>query len=121
MSAEPVRPQPEPAAVPATVLPFRRPRTSREPHVPIQPGPDHGHDSPSLTAEQRLAATVEAAFAKQGRSLTDDGTALDFTITLGVVITLLNGAREQQLLSEEAFERLDGMVQGLLTVPRLLA
>lgn len=120
MSAEPVRTtEPEPAAVPATVLAFKRPRhSSREPRVPIQPGPDSGSH---LTPEQRLAATVEAAFARQGRSLTDEGTALDFTITLGIVITLLNGARDQNHLGEEEFDRLNGMVQGVLTVPRLLA
>lgn len=125
MSAEPIRPEieTEPAAVPATVLAFRRPRRmSREPHVPTQPGPDTGPDAGrDLTPEQKLAATVEAAFARHRRSLTDPDTAEDYTITLGVVITLLTGARDQGLLQEEQFGTLDSMVQGLLAAPRLLA
>ncbi|MDX3532471.1 hypothetical protein P1P75_40290 [Streptomyces sp. ID05-39B] len=83
--------------------------------MPIQPDPS------SLSPELRLAASIERVFADHGRSLTDGDTAADFTITLSVFRTLLQGAREQGKLGEGEFETLDGMIEGMLAAPRLLA
>ena len=113
-AAEPVRPGP-PTNGPATVLAFRRPRhPSRETRMPATPDPD-------LTPEQKLAATIERAFAEHARSLTDPDTALDFTITVNVFATVLEGARAQGKLGEDEFTLLHGMVQGMRDAPQLLA
>lgn len=114
MSAEPARPGPDPQAGPAaTVIAFRRPRRhSRETRVPIQPDP---------TPAQKLAAIIERTYADHGRSLTDEETALSYTIALGVLRTLLQGLREQGKLGEEEYALLQGMLDGMLEVPRLLA
>lgn len=113
-AAEPVHTT-GPENSPATVYAFRRPRRhSRETRVPNQPPSD-------LTPGQKLAASLERAFADHGRSLTDPDTGQDFTITLAILRTLLQGALEQGRLGQEEFEMLDGMIDGMLEAPRLLA
>lgn len=92
--------------------PRRHPRSERT-SVPSQPIGD-------LTPRQQLAATLEAVFARQHRSLTDKGTAGDFRITLGEVRKLLRGALERHLLNEDQFRTLDGMVEGMEAAPGLL-
>ncbi|MGW0948471.1 hypothetical protein ACWD4O_38775 [Streptomyces sp. NPDC002623] len=87
--------------------------------MPDQTGPEHS--GPDLTPEQKLAATVEAVFASHRRSLTDSETALDFTITLGIVINALKAALAQGKLTPEEFKRLNGLMTGMLEAPRLLA
>ena len=118
MSAEPVRKDAPPG--PATVLAWR-PR--REAHVPKQPDPNL-----TPTPEHRLAARLERTFADNGRSLTDPDTALDFTITLGIVIAALEAlesTREQDKPQGEEergkFDRLNNLLTGMLQAPRLLA
>lgn len=119
MSAEPARPGPEglpTASAPVLYLqaarPRRRPRSERI-RVPDQPTGD-------LTPHERLAATLEGVFARQGRTLTDDGTVTDFLITLGEVRRLLAGALAQGLLDETQHGTLDGMLEGMEAAPGLI-
>lgn len=74
-----------------------------------------------LSDEQRLAAALEAVFARQSRSLTDESTATDVRIMLGEVRKVLRGARQQGLVDERAFQALDGMYAGMEAAPALLA
>jgi hypothetical protein len=120
-AAEPTHPGPDRAARPATVLPFRttasRPprRTKRrEKIVPPQPDPD-------LTPQQKLAASIEDLFAQYGKSLADADTAEDYLITLGAVRKMLEGARVQGIVGDEAHRELDAMIEGMMAAPGLLA
>ena len=116
-AAEPARPGPDhPRA--GTVLPFTasrppRHRKRRENRVP-EPRAD-------LTAHDKLAASVEDLFAKHGRSLTDAETAEDYLITLRFVRIMLKGALNRGKLTEEQYQVRDGMVEGMMTAPGLLA
>ncbi|MCI3279175.1 hypothetical protein [Streptomyces cylindrosporus] len=118
MSAEPARPSgPDrhPLA-PVLILNDRAPRrpSSERTHVPIQPGRP-------LSDQERLAATMEAVFARSGRSLADEGTATDVLIPLGEVRALLRGAFEKGLIGEEGYRALDDMLKGMEQAPALLA
>lgn len=116
MSAEPVHTGHETISEqPAEVYPFRRPRRQRR-ETPVPPQPE----SP-LTPQQKLAATLERRFGAQGHSLTDEDTAADFLITLAAVRDLVAGARAQGVLGEEEYTVLEGMVDGMMDAPRLLA
>lgn len=121
-AAEPARPGPD-RALTATVIPLirstanrpqRRPSRRERPHVPPQPASD-------LTPHEKLAATVEDLFAKHGRSLTDPESAEDYLITLRLVRTMLQGARQEGVISEEAHADLDAMMEGMMSAPGLLA
>ena len=91
-----------------------RPTSSERKRVPAQPT---GEVSP----QQRLAATLEAVFARHRRSLTDVSTAEAFLITLGEVRRLLDGAREQGQLDDDQHHTLDAMLQGMEGAPGLLS
>jgi hypothetical protein len=93
----------------------RRPRrtSSERTRVPAQPTGD-------VSPQQRLAATLEAVFARHRRSLTDESTAEAFLITLGEVRRLLHGALEQGALEDDQHETLDAMLQGMEAAPGLL-
>ncbi|MGW2520530.1 hypothetical protein ACWC09_26645 [Streptomyces sp. NPDC001617] len=120
MSAEPSHPGPDHHDNgPATVLFLssarpRRHRSSERTSVPPQP-------APNISDEQRLAAALEAVFARRHRSLADEGTALDFLITLGEFRKLLRGALEQGLLKDHQYRTLDAMLEGMQSAPGLLA
>lgn len=110
--------QPDRPVYPGTVLPFPASRPRRHPPgerttVPAQP-------DGSLSPQERLAATFEAVFASQGRTLTDEHTATDVRIALGEVRRLLAGALERGLLDDGQFRTLDTMVEGMEAVPALL-
>lgn len=74
----------------------------------------------SLTPEQRIAASIEGMFSKHGRSLTDEDTAQTYTLTIGAVRTMLEGARAKGVLEKTAYEDLDGMLAGMLLAVQLL-
>ncbi|MFB7738263.1 hypothetical protein ACFC08_28520 [Streptomyces sp. NPDC056112] len=128
MSADPARPGVDHPAV-AAVLPFptaglSRLRAARKEHrvgrgekarrTPM-PGP-----GPDLTPQQKLAASLEARFAAHGRTLTDADTAEDMLITLATVRTMLEGARAQGILTDDAYRDLDAMIEGMMAAPGLL-
>ncbi|WP_042174619.1 hypothetical protein [Streptomyces sp. NBRC 110035] len=75
---------------------------------------------PHTDAHQRLAATIEAVFARHGRSLTDDDTAQDYRITLTEVRRMFQGAHAQGVLGSEAHRELDAMIEGMAAVPDFL-
>lgn len=118
-AAEPAHPEPD-RARPATVITFppasRPPRRTQRRERPTAVPPDPQHD-----AHQRLAATLESVFATHGRSLTDHDTAQDYTITLGEVRRMLEGAHIQGIIGDEAHRELDAMIKGMLAAPGLLA
>ena len=118
-AAEPTGPGPDQPR-PATVLAFptasRPPRRTTRRRITVPPQPD-----PALTPPQKLAATVERLFAKYGKSLADADTAEDYLVTLGAVRTMLEGARVQRLVGEEAYRELDAMIEGMMAAPGLLA
>jgi hypothetical protein len=109
---------PDQPGFPGTVLPFppsrpRRHQRSERTTVPSQPTGD-------LTPHERIAATLEAVFKQHGRTLTDDSTALDVRIALTEVRTVLKGALETGILTEDQHQSLDTMVEGMLTAAELL-
>lgn len=77
--------------------------------------------SPDLNPHEKLAATVEALFAKHGRSLTDSETAEGYLITLRAVRLMLQGALQQGELNQEQHETLDAMFEGMMAAPGILA
>ncbi|MEU5043231.1 hypothetical protein [Streptomyces griseorubiginosus] len=117
-AADPARPRHPGPAVLAPVLPITAARPRRHPSsertsVPLQP-------DGTLTPHQRVAARFEQRFAQAGRTLTDAKTAEDMRIALGAVVELLNGARAQGLISEEAHADLANMVVAMMEAPGLL-
>lgn len=120
MSAEPVRPGTDhPMA--ATVLAFSKRRAGSTRHARRERTIVPPEAASELTPQQKLAASLEARFAQFGRTLTDAGSAQDFRITLGAVRGMLEGARHQGMLTEEAWQDLDAMLEGMLGAPGLLA
>lgn len=84
--------------------------------MPHQPAPDR-----DLTPQEKLTASIEALFAKHGKSLADADTAEDYLIALTAVRTMLEGARVQGIVDDDAHRDLDGMIEGMLRAPGLLA
>lgn len=118
-AAESARPGPDHGPM-AAVIPFndqarrpRRPHSSERTTVPPQP-------DGSLTPEQRLAASMEHLFAKHSLSLTDDATATAYTLAIGAVRTLLEGAHAKGIANEETYRDLDAMLAGMLQAVELL-
>ncbi|MGV9278130.1 hypothetical protein [Streptomyces griseosporeus] len=74
-----------------------------------------------ITPQQRLAAALERRFADHGRSLTDADTAAAFHITLGQVRQMLEGARVEGVLTDDAHADLDAMIEGMMGAPGMLA
>ncbi|MEU6016929.1 hypothetical protein ABZ826_23630 [Streptomyces sp. NPDC047515] len=72
------------------------------------------------TPQQQLAETMEAMFLSHGRTLTDPQTADAFSVTLGAVLLMLDGARAEGVVGEEAHETLRGMIAGMADSPMLL-
>lgn len=120
MSAEPAPTGPGRNTHAATVLQFPaapRPRLPRSERTPVPPPADPGTP---LDPEQQLAAVVEQVFASLGRSLTDDDAAEVYLTTLRVVANMMDGARAEGVVDDEAHRTLTGMLQGLEGVPRTL-
>lgn len=118
-AAESARPGPDHGPL-AAVIPLidtdrrpRRPHSSERTTVPPQP-------DGTLTPEQRLAASIEHLFAQHSLSLTDEATAQTYTLTIGAVRTLLEGARVKGLADEQIYQDLDGMLEGMLNAAELL-
>lgn len=116
-AAEPARHGPDHARE-GTVLSFpaSRPRRPRSERTTVPPQPDQ-----PLTPEQRVAATLEAAYVKHRRSLTDESTALDFLIALSEFRTVVRGALETGLLTKDQFQSLDGMLEAMEAAPGVLS
>ncbi|AKZ60777.1 hypothetical protein SAM23877_p068 (plasmid) [Streptomyces ambofaciens ATCC 23877] len=117
MSAEPAHTGPDPGdGCTATVFAFRRPRRTRRHQEAAMPEP-----SGDLTPQQRLAATIEKAFADHRRTLTDEDTAEAFLISLSLMRRTLDGALAQGLIDKPAHADLVGMLDGMAAAPGLLA
>ncbi|MBJ6623552.1 hypothetical protein [Streptomyces sp. DHE17-7] len=114
MSAEPALPGPDGDGRAATVFAFRRPVRRQEAAMPLPPAGD-------LTPQDRLAATIEKAFADHRRTLTDPDTAEAFLISLGLMRRTLDGALAQGLIDQPAHADLAGMLDGMREATRLLA
>jgi len=74
----------------------------------------------TLTPHQRLAAHLEQLLAGLGRSLTDEATADGLRVGLGEARRLLEGARLQGQISQEAQAELDAMLGAMMEAPGLL-
>ena len=74
-----------------------------------------------LTPQQTLATSIEAAFARKGRSLTDEQTAQDYLITLNTVRLMLKGAKAHGVLEDGTHRELDAMLAGMEEAPGILA
>lgn len=115
MSAEPARTGPDDG--PGIVLHFRRspmrPVPRREAPVP---------DTGDTTPQRRLAHRIEELFLKHdGRTLTDPETAQVFLITLSLVADLLEGAHNQGLYDDHAYQELHAMIEGMSAAPALIS
>lgn len=114
-------PGPAPAATPGDasnrVIPFGRlphPHRPRPPHPqPAQPERVVAPDSP----EQRLAETAEAWLLARGATLTDDTTADTYRATLDLVQLMLDGSLAKNLIGEDEYRHLTGMMRGLKDAP----
>ncbi|WP_399554199.1 hypothetical protein OG582_40440 (plasmid) [Streptomyces anulatus] len=99
------------------VIPFsRRPtRTGRGRRTPQPAQPERvvAPDSP----EQRLAETAEAWLLARGATLTDDTTADTYRATLDLVQLMLDGSLDQNLIGEDEYRHLTGMMRGLKDAP----
>lgn len=119
-AAEPARPGPDRTnrSRAGSVLPFptaanRPPRRTKRREMTAVP------DQP-LTPQQVLASSIETAFARRGRSLTDDDTATDYLITLQTVRLMLEGARIRGVLEDGTHRELDALLAGMEDAPELL-
>ena len=118
-AAENARPALTGPAVLAQVLPITAARPRREPsseRTSVPPQPDG-----TLTPHQRLAAHLEHLLAGLGRSLTDAATADGLRVGLGEARRLLQGARLQGQISQDAQAELDAMLAAMMEAPGLLA
>lgn len=79
----------------------------------------HGHhDDPAeggMTAA--LADNIEMTFNEHNLTLTDETVAGAFTVTLGVVTGLLEGARVQGIISDVTRDELGTLINGIASVP----
>ncbi|MFF7335369.1 hypothetical protein [Streptomyces sp. NPDC008150] len=121
MSAEPVHQDQDRTGAsqeaPGSVLPFRRrPRRGVGPQPRKAAAP-----APELSPHQQLAALIEAAFNGVDRTLRDDRTATDFRATIGVVRTMVDGARARSIITDQQHTELDAMLEGMLSAPAMLA
>ena len=69
---------------------------------------------------RRLAEHVETTFNEADLSLTDDTTAVAFSVTLTLVRGMLEGAQAQGIVDEEQRAELDALFAGVAEVPRLI-
>lgn len=119
---------PQPAPEPGGAAVFHiGTRTHRMPsggryRVPNQPQDGYdGHDSPDEAGTpQDLAEHLETTFNQNGLTLTDDSVAGAFTVTLGIVRGMLQGAAVQGVIDEDQRAELDALFQGMTGAPHLL-
>jgi uncharacterized membrane protein YebE (DUF533 family) len=69
---------------------------------------------------RRLAEHVETTFNAEGLSLTDDGTAAAYSVTLTLVRGMLEGAQAQGIVDETQRAELDALFAGVAEAPRLI-
>lgn len=81
----------------------------------------HPLDPADLTPQDRLAATIERAFANHRRTLTDPDTAEAFLISLTLMRSTLDGALAQGLIDQPAHDDLTGMLDGMREASQRLA
>lgn len=72
------------------------------------------------TPQQDLAITLEAMFLHHDRTLSDEATADAFRLTLDTVLLMLDGSRAEQLVGEEEYRHLAGMIHGMRGAPDAL-
>ncbi|MBP5918711.1 hypothetical protein F3K34_43795 [Streptomyces sp. LBUM 1486] len=72
-----------------------------------------GSSSPELLAEH-----VETLFLELGHSLSDEPTAEVYTLTLTIVLGMLDGAQAEGIVTEGQRTELGVMLKGLMGVPR---
>lgn len=100
------------------VIPFgRRPtRTGRGRRTP-QPAQPERVVAPADSPQQRLAETAEAWLLARGATLTDDTTADTYRATLDLVQLMLDGSLAKNLIGEDEYRHLTGMMRGLKDAP----
>lgn len=69
---------------------------------------------------QQQVENIEMTFNENHLSLADDDTAAVYTITLGVFRHMLKGAHARGIVDETQLEKLDEMVEGVRSAPRLV-
>jgi hypothetical protein len=86
------------------------------------PAPDTGPGGPDPARDPRrdLAEHFETTFNEHGQSLTDQMTAAAYTLTLQIVIGMLEGAEAQGIVDPVQHEELAAMVEGMKGAPRLV-
>ncbi|MFH8483653.1 hypothetical protein [Streptomyces sp. NPDC018055] len=106
-----------PADTPSRVVPFARraPRTGRGRRTP-QPAHTERVVAPD-SPQQRLAETAEAWFLKRGGTLTDETTAGTYRATIDLVQLMLDGSLHEQIIGEDEYQHLSGMMRGLRDAP----
>lgn len=83
------------------------------------PTPTAAPDQP-VTPQQQLAETVEAAFLRRGRTLTDPATAEAYAITLQLVHLMHEGAMATSVITQGEHDALHGMISGMVDAPHEL-
>ncbi len=125
-AAEPTHPGPEdhppgPQSLHTNVVHLpRRTGLGRGRRRPVPPAPSAPAPDQAATPQQQLAETVEAAFLRQGRTLTDPPTAEAYTITLGLVRLMLEGSQATGVVDGDQHTTLAEMVQGMVDAPKEL-
>lgn len=90
---------------------FRRPGAAPAP----EPDPSRGEDP-----AQELAFSVQAHFAKKGRSLHNAGTREDFDTTLEFVSLLMGSARANEVVGEDQYQALLALLGDMRQAPELV-
>ncbi|RSS81184.1 hypothetical protein EF919_40245 [Streptomyces sp. WAC02707] len=88
----------------------------RQPNPPAPAPQPTDPDDPAL----ELALTVEAAFLGASQSLTDPATAQTYDTTLQTVLLLIDGARAQDVVDDEQWQALRGMLGEMKRAPELI-
>ncbi|MFB7313028.1 hypothetical protein [Streptomyces sp. NPDC056192] len=115
-SAEPVHPAGAPGPTARIFHLDRHERVGRQrAHRQSRP-PLHAEPTP----QQRLAETMEALFLARGRTLSDEPTAEAYQVTLEAVLLMLDGSLAEQLVGEDEYRHLRGMLEGMRGSPNEL-
>ena len=118
--ANPAHPEHNVTGPPGKVLHLvhRGARTGQGRRTPRQR--DAGETAGADTPQQRLAETAEAWFLARRATLTDPDVADTYRATLDLVRLMLEGSLAEELVGDDEFRHLAGMVEGLRQAPDTL-
>jgi hypothetical protein len=86
------------------------------------PAPSTGPGGPDPAADPRqdLAEHFETTFNEHGQTLTDQMTAASYTLTLQIVIGVLESAHAQGIIDRDQHDELAALYEGMKAAPRLV-